>query len=155
MSDSVRPHRPQPTRLLCPPDSPGKNTGVGCHVAFQGIFPTQGLNPCLLGLLHWQVVSLPLVPPGKPHFPYKHTWICIFLHTWIGKKMKYYIVSFTNWRFVATLSQANLSVLFFQQHLLTLCLCHILVNSHKISNILIIIIFTMVICDQWLLMLLI
>ena len=28
---SVRPHRQQPTRLLCPWDSPGKNTGVGCH----------------------------------------------------------------------------------------------------------------------------
>ena len=31
MSDSVRPHRRQPTRLPCPWDSPGKNTGVGCH----------------------------------------------------------------------------------------------------------------------------
>ena len=31
MSDSVRPHRRQPTRLLCLWDSPGKNTGVGCH----------------------------------------------------------------------------------------------------------------------------
>ena len=31
MSDSVGPHRLQPTRLLCPWDSPGKNTGVGCH----------------------------------------------------------------------------------------------------------------------------
>ena len=29
-------------------DSPGKNTGVGCHFLFQGIFPTQGLNPSLL-----------------------------------------------------------------------------------------------------------
>ena len=31
MSNSVRPHRRQPTRLRCPWDSPGKNTGVGCH----------------------------------------------------------------------------------------------------------------------------
>ena len=31
VSDSVRPHRPQPTRLPHPWDSPGKNTGVGCH----------------------------------------------------------------------------------------------------------------------------
>ena len=31
MSDSVRPHRWQPTRLPCPWDFPGKNTGVGCH----------------------------------------------------------------------------------------------------------------------------
>ena len=36
------------TRLLCPWDSPGKNTGVGCHSFLQGIFPTQGWNPCLL-----------------------------------------------------------------------------------------------------------
>ena len=35
MSDSVRPHRPQPTRLPRPWDSPGKNTGVGCHFLFQ------------------------------------------------------------------------------------------------------------------------
>ena len=35
MSDSVRPHRRQPTRLLCPWDSPGKNTGVGCHFLLQ------------------------------------------------------------------------------------------------------------------------
>ena len=41
MSDSVQPHGLQPTRLLCLWDSPGKNTGVGCPVLLQGIFPTQ------------------------------------------------------------------------------------------------------------------
>ena len=35
MSDSVRPHRRQPTRLHRPWDSPGKNTGVGCHFLLQ------------------------------------------------------------------------------------------------------------------------
>ena len=35
MSDSVRPDRRQPTRLLRPWDSPGKNTGVGCHFLLQ------------------------------------------------------------------------------------------------------------------------
>ena len=35
MSDSVRPHRWPPTRLLCSWDSPGKNTGVGCHFLLQ------------------------------------------------------------------------------------------------------------------------
>ena len=35
MSDSVRPHSWQPTRLLRPWDSPGKNTGVGCHFRLQ------------------------------------------------------------------------------------------------------------------------
>ena len=37
MSDSVRPCRRQPTRLHCPWDSPGKNTGVGCHFLLQCI----------------------------------------------------------------------------------------------------------------------
>ena len=32
---TLRPHRRQPTRLLCPWDSPGKNTGVGCHFLLQ------------------------------------------------------------------------------------------------------------------------
>src|SRR5574338_653474 len=35
MSDSVQPHRQQPTRLYRPWDSPGKNTGVGCHFLLQ------------------------------------------------------------------------------------------------------------------------
>ena len=43
-----------------------KNTAVGCHFLLQGIFPTQGSNPCVLSLLHWQAGSLPLAPPGKP-----------------------------------------------------------------------------------------
>ena len=37
VSDSVRPHGLQPTRLLCPRDSPSKNTGVGCHFLLQGM----------------------------------------------------------------------------------------------------------------------
>ena len=46
MSNSLWPHGLHPTRLLCPWDSPGKNTGVGCHALLQGIFPTQEWNPC-------------------------------------------------------------------------------------------------------------
>ena len=38
---------------------------MGSHCFLQRIFPTQGLNPRLLCLLHWQVDSLPLVLPGK------------------------------------------------------------------------------------------
>ena len=37
MSDSVQPHSWQPTRLPCPWDSQGKNTGVGCHFLLQGM----------------------------------------------------------------------------------------------------------------------
>ena len=46
----LQPYGSQPIRLLCPCDSPSKNTGAGCHALLQGIFPTQGLNPHLLHL---------------------------------------------------------------------------------------------------------
>ena len=49
VSDSLQPHRLYPAKLLCPWDSPGKDTGVDCHSLLQRIFLTQGLNP---GLLH-------------------------------------------------------------------------------------------------------
>ena len=52
-------------RLLHLWDFPLKTNGVGCHFLFQEISPTQESNPCLLCLLHWQVDSLPLAPPGK------------------------------------------------------------------------------------------
>ena len=48
VSDSATP-RTVAHRLLCPWDSPGTNTGEGCHFLLQGIFPTQELKP---GLLH-------------------------------------------------------------------------------------------------------
>ena len=63
---ALQPYGLQPTRLLCPWDSPGKNTGVGCCTLFQWIFPTQGSNLHLLHLLHWQVGSLLPVAIGKP-----------------------------------------------------------------------------------------
>ena len=43
-------------------DSPGKNTGVGCHALLQGIFPTQGSNP---GLPHSRQILLLSEPPDK------------------------------------------------------------------------------------------
>ena len=60
VSDSWIARGLEPTRLLCPWDSPGENTAVGSHFLLQGIFPTQGSNPGLLHLLHWQAGSLPL-----------------------------------------------------------------------------------------------
>ena len=63
----------QPARFLCPWDSAGKDVGVGCHNLLQGSFPTQELNPYLLCLLHWQVDSLPLVPPGKTLRKWEHS----------------------------------------------------------------------------------
>ena len=63
---TLQPRGSQPARLCCPWDSPGKNTGVGCHAFLQGIFPTQGSNLRLLHIPHWQVDSLLTEPPGKP-----------------------------------------------------------------------------------------
>ena len=80
-SDSLQLHGLQPTRLLCPWNLPGKNTGAGCDFLLQGIFLTQGSNPRLLHAMHWlllllsrfshvithrQTGSLPLTPPQKP-----------------------------------------------------------------------------------------
>ena len=47
MSDSVWPHGLQPTRLLCPWDSPGKNTGVGCHFLLQCMKVKEVTQSCL------------------------------------------------------------------------------------------------------------
>ena len=61
MSDSVRPHRRQPTRLPCPWHSPGNNTGVDCH------FPLQ----CVKMKSEWEVAqscptpSMDCSPPGS------------------------------------------------------------------------------------------
>ena len=52
---------------------PRWRSGVGCHFPLQGIFLTQGLNPWLLHLLHWQVDSLPLSHPTATSTDYK--WV--------------------------------------------------------------------------------
>ena len=64
-SHSLRSHGLQPARLFCLWNFPGKNTGVGCQFRLQGIFKTQGSNPGLLHLLHWQADSFTTEPPGK------------------------------------------------------------------------------------------
>ena len=62
-SPTLRPHGLQTPRLLCPWDSPGKNTGVGCHFLLQGIFSTQGSNP---GLPHYRQTLYPLSHQESP-----------------------------------------------------------------------------------------
>ena len=82
MSDFVQHYGLLPSRLLCPWDSPGRNTGVGCHFLLQGIFPTQGLNRHLLCLTcNGRGGPLPLMPPGKPPGTYPLTLctvICLY-----------------------------------------------------------------------------
>ena len=61
VSNSLWPYELQPTRLLCPWNSPGKNnTGVGCHSLLQGISPANELGSPAL-----QTDSLPSEPLGK------------------------------------------------------------------------------------------
>ena len=62
VSDALRPHGLQPARLLCPGDSPGKDTGVGCQALLQGL-PHPGMEPRSPAL---QADSLPSEPPGMP-----------------------------------------------------------------------------------------
>ena len=59
----LQPHGLQPTRPFCPWDSPGKNTGMGCHFLLQGIFQTQESNP---GLLHCRQILSQLSYKGSP-----------------------------------------------------------------------------------------
>ena len=58
-------HEPWSSRLLCPWDFQGKNTGVGCYFLSRGS-SQPGWNTHLLYLLHWQANSLPLSHLGSP-----------------------------------------------------------------------------------------
>ena len=62
-SDSLWHHGLWPAKLLCSWNSPGKNTGVGSLFLLQGIFPTQGLSPCLL---HCRQILYCLSSQGSP-----------------------------------------------------------------------------------------
>ena len=65
VSSALQLHRLQLARVLYPWDSPGKNTGVGCHSLLQGNFPTQRSNP---GLLHCRQILYGLSHKGSPYF---------------------------------------------------------------------------------------
>ena len=77
VSDSLQPHGLYAARLLCPWDSPGKNTGVCCHSLIQGMFPTQG----------WILHLLCLLPPALAgrFFSTSTTWKALdpCMHIWI------------------------------------------------------------------------
>ena len=82
LSNSLWPHGLESTRLLCPWNSLGKNTGVGSHFLLQGLFPTQGSNP---GLPHCRQILYhlshqePFIPqgikcPASPHALPDRAW---------------------------------------------------------------------------------
>ena len=72
-------HGPWPTRLLCPSDFPGKNTGVGCHALLQGIYLIQGSNPHLLYLPQYRwILYLLATREANTYKSYTH------MHTYIS-----------------------------------------------------------------------
>ena len=77
LSNSLWPHGLESTRLLCPWNSPGKNTGVGSHSLLQGIFPTQGSNR---GPPHCRQILYHLSHQGSP-------WNCLDIRymIWTGQ----------------------------------------------------------------------
>ena len=79
MSDSLRPHGLQPTRLLSPWNFPGQSTGLGCHFLLQGIFPTQGSNP---GLPHSRQMLYHLSHQGSPYF-FEPLFGAVGKNTWV------------------------------------------------------------------------
>ena len=75
VSDSFRPYGLSAARRLCPWDSPGKNTGVGCHFLLQGNLPDPGIeteSPTFLALpsnaSRFFFFFFTTDPPGKPPF---------------------------------------------------------------------------------------
>ena len=56
---------------------------MGCHFLLQGIFLTEGSNPHVFRLWHWQADSLPTAPPGKP-FSLSVHWANSFLISWVS-----------------------------------------------------------------------
>ena len=77
VSHSLRPHGLYPARLLCPWDSPGNNTGVGCHFLLQGIFPTPGMNRSLPALAGGFFTTK---PPGKSYLlPFNYLLLLLLL----------------------------------------------------------------------------
>ena len=89
-SDSVRPHRWQPTRLLCPWDSPGKNTGVGCHFLLQCIKVKSETE--VAWFITWTCLFRQVIRGVRVFLPQATTsrlyswvpgWMCQFLE-WVG-----------------------------------------------------------------------
>ena len=66
LSDSLKPYRLQPARILSLWNSSGTSTRAVCHFVLQGIFLIQGSNSLLLHLLLWLADSLPLYHLGNP-----------------------------------------------------------------------------------------
>ena len=104
MSDSVQPHRRQPNRLLCPWESPGKNTGVGCH------FPLQ----CMKGKSESEVAQscLTLSDPMDCSLPGSsiHGILQARVLEWGAINHINHILLYQNTRFVTTIIRTDLII---------------------------------------------
>ena len=86
MANSLRCHGLQPARLLCPFDSPGKNTGVGCHCLLPGHLPDPGIEPTSPALVGGSFsTELPLVK-----FPVLHIWFTVGAKSILFKKKNFF-----------------------------------------------------------------
>ena len=78
----LMPHGLWPTRIFCPWNFQGKNTGVGWHFLFQGIDPTQGSNHCLSCLTcinrqilyHWATWKAPWCSLASTYSEQRNAW---------------------------------------------------------------------------------
>ena len=112
------PHGLYPTRLLCPWDFPGKNTGVGCHFLLQGIFLIQGSNLPLLCcrwiLHHWATREGPfyiLTHKRKIETNYFHLLGIVVQFNW-SQSYVHFLVIFHNpvHKIIVTLSHKTLKL---------------------------------------------
>ena len=120
VSESLHPCGLQPARLLCPWDSSGKNTGVGCPALLQRVFLIEGSIPHLLHLLLWQVFF------ATSTIWEDHITVCLFsyLKRVIGSNIHKspFILSFSHLLFF----KLNLCVRF--------CIKHACVRCSVVSN---------------------
>ena len=113
VSDSVWPHRQQPTRLLRPRDFPGKSTGVGCHCLLQECwYNTTNKNTDFIWICclpHWCPLFCLRSPPSVPHAFSLHIFTDSF-----NLRQSFHLVfslAFTVWRVLVTCLITHISVL--------------------------------------------
>ena len=97
MSNSVRPHRQQPTRLPRPLDSPGKNTGVGCHFLLQCMkvkseSESEVAQSCLDSSRPHGLQPIRLLLPWD--FPGKSTGVCCHCLLWCMLLIFLFVLNF-------------------------------------------------------------
>ena len=76
VSNTLWPHGLWPSRLLCPWNFPGKNTGVGFHFLLHGVLPDPRIEPVSPALMD----PLPAEPPGKPLSILLQSYSTVFYH---------------------------------------------------------------------------